>query len=42
VSKGETVTGSVTFQLPENVKVSTVQWTALSGFGAAVEWTGPG
>ena len=42
VSKGETVTGSVTFQLPEDVKVSTVQWTALSGFGATVEWIGPG
>jgi hypothetical protein len=42
VSKGETVTGSVTFQLPTNVKVSTVQWTALSGFGATVEWIGPG
>jgi len=42
VSEGETVTGSVTFQLPENVKVSTVQWTALSGFGAKVEWIGPG
>ncbi len=41
-SKGETVTGSVTFQLPENVEVSTVQWTALSGFGATVEWIGPG
>jgi hypothetical protein len=42
VSKGETVTGSVTFQLPNDVKVSTVQWTALSGFGATVEWIGPG
>ena len=42
VSPGETVTGSVTFQLPEDVKVSTVQWTALSGFGSAVEWIGPG
>ena len=42
VSKGETVTGSVTFQLPKDVKVSTVQWTALSGFGATVEWIGPG
>jgi hypothetical protein len=42
VSKGETVTGSVTFQLPENVKVSTVQWTALSGFGSTAEWIGPG
>jgi hypothetical protein len=42
VSNGETATGSVTFQLPEDVKVSTVQWTALSGFGATVEWIGPG
>jgi hypothetical protein len=42
VSKGETVTGSVTFQLPKDVKVSTVQWTALSGFGSSVEWIGPG
>jgi hypothetical protein len=42
VSKGETVTGSVTFQLPKAVKVSTVQWTALSGFGSTVEWIGPG
>jgi hypothetical protein len=42
VSKGETVTGSVTFQLPNAVKVSTVQWTALSGFGSTVEWIGPG
>jgi hypothetical protein len=42
VSTGQTVTGSVTFQLPEEVKVSSVQWTALSGFGSAVEWTGRG
>jgi len=42
VSTGETVTGSVTFQLPKNVTVSTVQWTALSGFGSTVEWIGPG
>ena len=42
VSKGETVTGSVTFQLPKDVTVSTVQWTALSGFGSTVEWIGPG
>jgi hypothetical protein len=42
VSPGETVTGSVTFQLPKDVKVSTVQWTALSGFGSTVEWIGPG
>jgi hypothetical protein len=42
VSTGETVTGSVTFQLPKDVQVSTVQWTALSGFGSTVEWIGPG
>jgi hypothetical protein len=38
VSQGETVTGSVTFQVPNGVQVSTVQWTALSGFGSGVEW----
>jgi hypothetical protein len=42
VSQGETVTGSVTFQLPNGVTVSTVQWTALSGFGSTVEWIVPG
>jgi hypothetical protein len=42
VSTGETVTGSVTFQLPKDVRVSTVQWTALSGFGSTVEWIEPG
>jgi hypothetical protein len=38
VGQGETVTGSVTFQLPAGVPVSRVQWTALSGFGSTVEW----
>ena len=38
VSQGETVTGSVTFQVPNGVQVSTVQWTALSGFGSGVGW----
>ena len=42
VSQGETVTGSVTFQVPNSVTVSTVQWTALSGFGSTVEWVVPG
>jgi hypothetical protein len=37
-SMGQTVTGSVTFQLPNGVQVSTVQWTALSGYGSTVEW----
>jgi hypothetical protein len=38
VAQGETVTGSVTFQMPNNVTVSWVRWTALSGFGSKVEW----
>jgi hypothetical protein len=38
VAQGETVTGSVTFQLPKAVPVTRVRWTALSGFGSAVEW----
>lgn len=38
VSQGETVTGAVTFQVPAGVSVSEVQWGALSGFGAIVEW----
>jgi hypothetical protein len=38
VSQGETVTGAVTFQVPNSVTVSKVQWTALSGFGPGVEW----
>jgi hypothetical protein len=42
VSAAGTVTGSVTFQLPKDVNISTVQWTALSGFGSTVEWIGPG
>ena len=38
VTQGDTVTGSVTFQLPDRVKVSKVQWSTLSGFGLTVEW----
>jgi Domain of unknown function (DUF4352) len=38
VAQGETVTGSVTFQVPNGVTVSHVTWTALSGFGSMVEW----
>ena len=37
-AQGETVTGSVTFQVPNGVPVSKVQWTALSGYGSTVEW----
>ena len=36
-AQGETVTGSVTYRLPNAVTVSTVQWTALSGFGSTVK-----
>jgi hypothetical protein len=36
---GETVTGAVAFQVPDGVTVSTIQWTALSGFGPMAEWT---
>ena len=42
VAQGDTVTGSVTFQVPNGVAVSKVQWTALSGFGTTVEWNLPG
>ena len=38
VAQGETVTGAVTFQVPNGVTVSNVTWTALSGFGSMVEW----
>jgi hypothetical protein len=38
VAQGETVTGAVTFQIPNGVTVSNVTWTALSGFGSTVEW----
>lgn len=38
VAQGETVTGSVTFQVPNGVTISTIKWTTLSGFGSTVEW----
>jgi hypothetical protein len=38
VTRGETVTGSVTFQVPNGVTVSNVKWATLSGFGSTVEW----
>jgi len=41
VAQGDTVTGSVTFQVPDGVTVSRVTWTALSGFGSMVEWIVP-
>jgi len=38
VAQGGTVTGAVTFQVPDGGMVSKVQWSALSGFGLMVEW----
>jgi len=38
VAQGDTVTGAVTFQVPDGVKVSEVQWGADSDFGSAVQW----
>jgi hypothetical protein len=39
VTPGDTVTGAVAVEVPDGVTVSTIQWTALSGFGPMVEWT---
>lgn len=36
VAQGQTVTGSVVFQVPDGVKVTEVQWTA--GSGSTVQW----
>jgi len=38
VTQGETVTGSVTFQVPDGVTITKVQWTSASGSGTAVQW----
>ena len=38
VAQGETVTGSVTFELPDRVKVVNVQWTTSAGFGSTTQW----
>lgn len=38
VAEGDTVTGAVTFQVPDGITVSKVQWSALSGFGRTAEW----
>jgi hypothetical protein len=37
VAQGDTETGSVTFQVPDGVKVAKVQWTP-GAFGSAVQW----
>ena len=38
VAQGETVTGSVAFQVPDGVKVAKVQWTP-GMFGSTVQWS---
>ena len=38
VAQGETVTGSVTFEVPDGVKIPNVQWTASAGFGSTAQW----
>jgi hypothetical protein len=38
VAQGSTSTGAVTFQVPDGVKVTEVQWSASSGFGSTVQW----
>jgi hypothetical protein len=38
VAQGDTATGAVTFQVPDGVKVTEVQWTPAGGFGSTVQW----
>jgi hypothetical protein len=38
VAQGETATGAVTFQVPDGIKVTKLQWTGASGYGSAVQW----
>jgi hypothetical protein len=38
VAQGQTVTGAVTFELPDAVKVQNVQWTTSAGFGSTAQW----
>ena len=37
-AQGNTVTGAVTFQLPQYIKVVTVRWVASDGLGSSVMW----
>ncbi|HEY1000529.1 MAG TPA: hypothetical protein VGD83_12880 [Streptosporangiaceae bacterium] len=37
MAQGQTVKGSVVFQVPDGVKVTQVQWTP-GYFGSAVQW----
>ena len=38
VAQGDTVTGAVTFQLPQYIKVAQVRWVASDGLGSSVMW----
>jgi hypothetical protein len=38
VAKAGTTTGAVSFQVPDGVRVTDIQWTAADGFGARVQW----
>ena len=38
VAQGGTVTGAVTFQLPQYIKVAQVRWVASDGLGSSVMW----
>jgi hypothetical protein len=38
VAQGDTATGAVTFQVPDGIKVTKLQWTGASGYGCTVQW----
>jgi hypothetical protein len=38
VAQGDTVTGEVTFEIPDGVRVAKVQWTSQDGLGSTVQW----
>jgi hypothetical protein len=40
VAQGGTTTGAVSFQVPDGVQVTDVQWSPANGFGATVQWAG--
>ena len=40
VAQGGTTTGAVSFQVPDGVRVTAVQWSSANGFGATVQWAG--
>jgi hypothetical protein len=40
VAKGGTTTGAVSFQVPDGVQVTDIQWSPGDGFGATVQWAG--